>query len=113
MIVKIYEFPHYSDIPIDRGYIESNEFSISMFWDMCNWHVRGLPKPENLHSDIEYCDHGIVFVNPETNIHYMALSIGWLQGTEQGIQNWVTQHKSEIFWMLSEEEIREGKDFVV
>ena len=113
MKIRIYEFPinpenpgFRLDTPVERGYIEiadkdRNKCNEDWCWDICNWsHWAAAEKPECLHSDIDHCDHGIVFVYPgvEFEIHCMALSSGWFIGREAEIKRYVERHINDVMW---------------
>ena len=105
MRIRIYEYPvlegaeHlHSAEPVERGYLELDKFDEDECFHICNWWRRTKTKPDCLHSEIESCQHGIVFVNPETDIHCLALSIGWLYGKAENIQNYVNAHIDKVAW---------------
>ena len=113
MKIRIYEFPNSQTppylkeaTPVERGYIEIPDDKVSEYgadkcWDICNWsHWADAEKPECLHSDVDHCDHGIVFVYPgvEFEIHCMALSSGWFIGREAEIKRYVERHINDVMW---------------
>lgn len=109
MKIRIYEFPMiacaehlHSAGPVERGYIEMDKFDENECFHICNWTHRTTTKPECLHSDIKSCQHGIVFVNPESDIHCLALSSGWLYGKAEHIQNYVNVHLDSAVWLHDE-----------
>ena len=106
MKIHIYEYPMlagtehvHSAEPVERGYIEMDKFDENECFHICNWKHRTTMKPECLHSDIESCQHGIVFVNPENDVHCLALSSGWLYGKAEHIQNYVNAHLDSVVWL--------------
>lgn len=97
--VEIYLYKWGSTTPEYKGYINQNtDFDAEKYWDMCNWSCKGTPKPGCLVSDLSYCNHGIVFVNPETKLWHLALSTGWLVGDRSKIQEYVNTHVLESYW---------------
>jgi len=113
MKIRIYEFPNSKtppylkdENPVERGYIEIPddkvmEYDANKCWDICNWSHWGVSeKPECLHSDIDHCDHGIVFVYPgvEHEIHCLALSVGWFVGRAGEVLSYVNKHKNDVLW---------------
>ena len=108
MKIQIYEFPMltvpaddgriYPIHPTPLGWIEADKFDENECFDICNWHVRGIEKPDCLHANISSCQHGIVFVNPTNNLHYLALSSGWFIGNTDHIQLYVSKHNKDITW---------------
>ena len=109
MKIQIYEFPMISGAehlhsaePVERGYLELDTFDENECFHICNWWHWSKTKPECLHSDIDICQHGIVFVNPETDIHCLALSSGWLYGKAEHIQNYVNAHLDSAVWLNDE-----------
>lgn len=91
---------------VEHGYLEADKFDskedAERFWDLCNWSHRDTTKPMNLFSDIEHCGHGIVFINPENNLWYLALSAGWLCGTENDIRDYIHRNHKNLDWILDE-----------
>lgn len=86
----------------EHGYIEAEKLDdtddAEHFWHLCNWDHWSETQPENLFSDVCTCSHGIVFVNPETNTWYLALSNGWLAGDEKTIKDYIHKHHNDTFW---------------
>ena len=88
----------------ERGYamveqLENNN-DAEYCWHLCNWACWSGDEvqPENLFSDVDVCNHGIVFVNPETNVWFLALSNGWLHGTEAEVREYIRTHHDKTFW---------------
>lgn len=109
MKIRIYEYPMltgaehlHSANPVERGYLEMDEFDEDKCFYLCNWCLWTKTKPECLHSDVTTCQHGIVFMNPETDIHCLALSDGWLYGKIEHIQNYVNAHLDNAAWLNDE-----------
>lgn len=121
MKIRIYEFPLNPskprlrlDTPVERGYIEiadedRNKCNEDWCWDVCNWGHWTDTKPKELHSEVDHCDHGIVFVYPSDleadGLHFLALSNGWLTGSKEEIQEYVDNHVNSLFWVNSEEKV--------
>lgn len=125
MRIKIYEYPiienplaydppkYRSNVPTDRGYIDlpnetigDKEIDVTDCWHICNWSHWTDTKPKELHSDIDHCDHGIVFAYQiaDKEICCLALSYGWLMGSKEEIQEYVNKHANNLFWVNSKEE---------
>lgn len=112
MRIRIYEFPLQNprsnlrtDKPRELGYIEVkdeeiNKYNANECWHICNWSNWSKVKPSCLQSDIVYCTHGIVFVYPglQAEVHCLALSDGWLVGTEEEVQKYATEHVNDPVW---------------
>jgi len=57
---------------VNVGYIDIPAFDADRCWELCNWKHWLKIKPQNLHSDIYSCNHGICFTNPETKEMWLA-----------------------------------------
>lgn len=80
------------------GYAEVYKFDAEYIWNLCNWSHWAEVKPENLHSNINSCGHGLCLINPETQERYLALSNGWLIGDEKQISDYVFKHRYDLIW---------------
>lgn len=71
--------PNDKPIIVDCGYIIADKFDEDECWDLCNWSCwrRKEGKPENLHSELDVCNSDVAFLNPDTNIWYVAKHVGW------------------------------------
>jgi len=105
MKIKIYypETDRYKRIisPIIKphGYVELPEFDAEKCWDLCNWDCWAERKPDNVHTDIERCNHGLIVYNPEAKEYWLALSHGWMHGNVYEISEYVYYHWKEDFWL--------------
>lgn len=84
------------------GYIETEsdltgEDLAAYCWNMCNWFGKD-KKPEELHSSISSCDHGICFKFPNGE-NWLALSHGWLKGTSLEVSGYARRHESNLIWL--------------
>lgn len=98
-IIKIYDC--LSGEMVEHGYIEEDinvKFDPEAYWHICNWSCWAKSKPHNLHSDIEYCNHGICFYNSATDKYYLALTRGFLVGSEHRIKEFIRRNKDKQFW---------------
>ena len=100
MNVKIMINPLFTTEILDAGYLISKDgvFDADYFWHLCNWHHWSDTKPNNLFSEIGNCSHGIIFVNPETNEHHLALSVGWKVGNKDEIYKYILENYNEPIW---------------
>ena len=91
---------------VEHGYLEAdkldNKEDAEYFWHLCNWWHWSATKPRNLFSDVENCGHGIAFVNPKTEQWFLALSGGWLCGTEDDIRDYIHRNYKRLDWVLDE-----------
>ena len=85
------------------GYAEVETFDAEEIFDLCNWWHWAKEKPENLHADIDSCGSGLLVINPETQEHWIALSFGWLVGTEAKIYDYVLRNRNNVLWTKEEE----------
>jgi len=86
---------------VEQGYIEDDIsviFNPEDYYDLCNWSCYSNNKPHNLHSNIEYCNHGVCFYNPATDKYYLALTKGWLIGSEHRIKTYIKKNKDKMCW---------------
>lgn len=82
------------------GYIESETFSAERFWNMCNWSQRKHgQKPENLFANISQIGRGICFTNPENNEMWLSKSLGWFNGTEEEVREYILENKDNRLWL--------------
>ena len=82
------------------GYIESETFSAERFWNMCNWSQRRHgQKPENLFANIREAGRGICFTNPETNEMWLSKSLGWVNGNEETIKEYIKENVDYRVWL--------------
>lgn len=86
-------------IPKNLGYIELDSFNAHKCYAICNWQHVYPSKPENLHGDVKQASHGWCFVNPETGEEWLSLSMGWLHGTHEEIEEYVKKNKDDIVWV--------------
>lgn len=84
--------------PSYLGYVEVDKFNPSEIHKLCNWSCWTKEKPSNLHADISYCDHGLCLIHPKTKKRYLSKSIGWLVGSEDKINKYVSDNKHNIVW---------------
>ena len=92
---------HYIDHalhPTPIGYIEVENFDPEEIFGLCNWGHWMTEKPKNLHSKINSCGHGLLIINPETEMRYIATSHGWLSGDEKSITEYVLENRYRCFW---------------
>ena len=107
MQVKIYHYNKdevngnliHDTTPVYLGYVEVDKFDPSEIHKLCNWSCWTKEKPSNLHAIICYCDHGLYFINPETQERWLPKSVGWLVGTEDEINNYVLDNKYNLLWL--------------
>lgn len=85
-------------VPIYLGYAEVETFDAEHIWGLCNWGEYTEEKPENLFANISSCGHGLCVINPETQEYHLALSHGWLIGTEKEISDYVFEHRHDVIW---------------
>lgn len=97
MEVQIYSHDKNGLVP--SGYILADRFNPELFWNMCNWSSRGKEKPEQLYSDIDTCNHGVCFENPENGELWMALSFGWMHGDRNLIETYIKNHADKQVWV--------------
>jgi len=88
--------------PRHLGYAEVETFDAEDIFDLCNWWHWAEEKPENLHADIDSCGHGLLVINPKTQEHWLALSIGWLVGNEAKIYDYVLKNIHNDLWTNKE-----------
>ena len=70
--------PNDKPITVDCGYITADKFDEDDCWNLCNWSCWSKEgKPENLHSELDVCNSDVAFLNPDTNIWYVAKHVGW------------------------------------
>lgn len=83
---------------IYMGYAEVEEFDAQKIFDLCNWSCWAEEKPTNLHADIDYCDHGLCLINPETQEWWLSKSVGWLVGDRNTVDNYVNTNRYNLLW---------------
>ena len=89
---------------INRGYIELDiAFNPEYCFMLCNWEACFVSKPQNLHSDISECGHGICFHNPENDLYYLALSIGFFVDTKEAVLSYVRSRQNLQLWVWCKE----------
>lgn len=96
MVVKVFLFERESKTPNYHGtiYLDTNTFGeteAEKCFHLCNWSCWAEEKPEDNHTDIEVCGHGLVLQTPTES--WLALSVGWLKGTSVEISEYVIKHK--------------------
>ena len=84
---------------VGRGYAvtESQSFNPEEIFDLCNWMHTSDEKPNNLYSDIETIGHGLVIEDFDGNF-WLALSVGWFNGTKEQIENKILSFNSDAYW---------------
>lgn len=83
---------------IPHGYVELPTFDAEKCWNLCNWDCWTEKKPDNVHTDIERCNHGLIVYNPETKEYWLALSHGWFYGKSYEVAEYIYHHWREQEW---------------
>lgn len=99
MEIKVYIFAN--GVPFYRGTIDLNtdvftEKEAEKCWHLCNWSCWTEEKPENNHTDIGVCGHGLALQTPTET--WLALSCGWMHGTSTEIAEYAMKNKDKGFW---------------
>lgn len=86
---------------VDIGYIElpdGKDFDADYCWELCNWISWAEKQPENLHSTISSCSHGVCFYDITKDEYHLALSQGFLVGDFETIMSYIIAHENYTFW---------------
>ena len=59
------------------GFLVLDKFNRDKCFEICNWSAFRDFKPENLFSNVASCSTEVVFLDPDTGLYHVPLTIGW------------------------------------
>lgn len=88
-----------------EGYVEysfsgEDRFAkCEIIWDKLNWACWTKEKPDYVYTEISYCDYGVVLKFENNPMYYLALSMDWLVGDKETIEQYILEHQDKIIWL--------------